>query len=137
MGISLTKMLNGEKKALGQPHANLLNSTYEFNFKIYKINFKTKVEDPYGTKPLKQGSLGGDEKQVAWHRGGGYFCCWALAILEFTSGKSAQQEADPRCPPFGGQGALSPSLLGVNVIKSRSQLHSQESICLNLFPLPT
>jgi hypothetical protein len=35
---------------------------------------------------------------------GGYFCCWALAISEFNNGKTAGQEADPRCSPFGGDG---------------------------------
>lgn len=36
----------------------------------------------------------------------GYFCCWAPAISEFNSGKSTQQEADPRCSPLGGDGAV-------------------------------
>lgn len=46
----------------------------------------------------------------------GYFCRWAPAISEFNSGKAAQQEADPRCSPFGGDGAVPPPLRGVHTL---------------------
>lgn len=51
----------------------------------------------------------------------GYFCLWAPAISEFHSGEATQQEADPRCSPFGGDGAGPLPLPGVNLLKSRSQ----------------
>lgn len=40
----------------------------------------------------------------------GYFCLWAPAISEFSSGEAIQQDADPRCSLDGGDGAGSSQL---------------------------
>lgn len=44
------------------------------------------------------------------------FALGPLPSLSFNSGKAAPREADPRCSPFGREGAVPPPLWGVTLI---------------------
>lgn len=44
------------------------------------------------------------------------FAAGLLPQQSFNSGKAALQETDPRCSPFGEDGAVPPPLWGVNLI---------------------